>query len=421
MSVATVAVRPVERTRTRPGRWVIARHTARSALLWAVVWGAVFGLLVVSTVQAFLKGYPTLAQRTELAHSMQAFVILIGEGHHLETAAGFTSWRLMTTTAVIGAIWALRTSTGLLRGEEDAGRWELLLAGPTSARRATLEVLLGLGVSLFAMFVATSVGVALAARIPGARFPIDLGFLFALSLVSSAAMFLAIGTLTSQLAANSGQATMLGSAVLGLAYVVRLVADANTSLGWLRWASPLGWIEELSPLRDPQLIALVPMSAMIAGCCVLTVVLAGRRDLNASVLRERESRPGSTRWLSGPTGLAARLAEFPALIWLIVIGGYAGLLGAVTHSATSVITSGSPAVMAALGRLGIRQAAQGYLGLIFLMASVIVALAAASQLAAMRDEEASGRLDNLLVRPCLVSSGSRADSAWRWDSSCSWV
>jgi ABC-2 type transport system permease protein len=356
-------------------------------------------LLVVSTVQAFLKGYPTLAQRTELAHSMQAFVILIGEGHHLETAAGFTSWRLMTTTAVIGAIWALRTSTGLLRGEEDAGRWEVLLAGPTSARRATLEVLVGLGMSLLAMFVTTSVGVLVAARIPGARFPIDLGLLFALSLVSSAAMLLAVGALASQLAASSGQATMLGSVVLGIAYVVRLVADANASLGWLRWASLLGWIEELSPLRDPQLLALLPIGALIAICCALTLVLAGRRDLNASVLRERESRPGSTRFLSGPTGLAVRLAQGPALIWLVVIGGYALLLGAVTHSATSVITSGSPSVMAALGRLGIRQAAQGYLGLIFLMASVVIGLAAASQLTAMRDEESSGRLDNLLVRP----------------------
>jgi ABC-2 type transport system permease protein len=399
MSVATLAVRPVERLRSGPGHWVIAHHTARSALLWAVVWGAVFGLLVISTVQAFLKGYATLAQRTELAHSMQAFVILIGEGHHLETAAGFTSWRLMTTTAIIGAIWALRTSTGLLRGEEDVGRWEVLLAGPTSARRATLEVLIGLAAALVAMFVATSLGVLLAARVPGARFPIDLSFLFALSLVSSAAMFLAIGALASQLAASSGQATMLGSAVLGLAYAIRLVADANASLGWLRWASPLGWIEELSPLRDPQLLALLPMIALIAVCCLVTLVFAGRRDLNASVLREGENRPRSTRWLSGPTGLSVRLAATPALIWVLVIGAYAVLLGAVTRSATSVITSGSPAVMAALGRLGIRHAAQGYLGLIFLMASVVIALAAAGQLAAMRDEEATGRLDNLLVRP----------------------
>ena len=199
---------------------------------------------------------------------MQAFVILIGEGHHLETAAGFTSWRLMTTTAVIGAIWALRTSTGLLRGEEDH-RSLRIVSGARPAPDAPRLKSCSVWECHCSPCSSPPQWVSCWRRVlPAPGFPIDLGFLFALSLVSSAAMFLAIGTLTSQLAANSGQATMLGSAVLGLAYVVRLAADANASLGWLRWASPLGWMRELSPLRDPQLIALVPMSALIAGCCV---------------------------------------------------------------------------------------------------------------------------------------------------------
>jgi ABC-2 type transport system permease protein len=403
MSVASAAVQPRLRPAATTHHWVLARHVARSALRWALVWGAVYGLFVISTVQAFLKGYPTLAQRIELAQSMRAFEVLIGQGHHLETAAGFTSWRLMTTTAIIGAIWGLRTSTGLLRGEEDAGRWELILASPTTARRATIETLLGLGVSLLGMFVPTAVGVLLAGNLPGARFSIDLSLLFAVSLVSAAGMFLAIGALASQLAATSGQASRLCAGVLAGAFVVRLVADASTSLGWLRWASPLGWLEELSPLRDPQPLALLPVVVLIVACCALAVVLAGRRDLNASILRERDAGPGSTRWMTGPTGLAIHLAQGGALFWLIGIAGYAVLLGALTRSASGVITASSPSVLATLGRLGIRQAAQGYLSLIFLMASVVIALAAASQLAAMRDEEASGRLDNLLVRP--VSRG----------------
>jgi len=36
---------------------------------------------------------------------------------------------------------------------------------------------------------------------------------------------------------------------------------------------------------------------------------------------------------------------------------------------------------------------------VFLMAAVVIAVIAAGQVAALRDEEASGRLDNLLVRP----------------------
>ena len=399
MSVASVALQTRVRPLRRTYRWVITRHVARSALRWAVVWGVVFGLFVISTVQAFLKGYPTLAERLQLAHSMQAFAVLIGQGHRLETAAGFTSWRVMTTAAVIGAIWALRTSTGLLRGEEDAGRWELLLAGPTNARRATIETLCGLGIALLAMFLVTAVFTELAGRIAGARFAPDRALLFAVSLVSSAAMFLAIGALASQVAATSGQAATLTSGVLGLSYVLRLIADANSSLSWMTWTSPLGWIEELRPLTDPQLIALAPMAVVIGVCCVLTVILAGRRDLNASVLRERDSGPGSLRWLSGPTGLAVRMTQNAALVWVLAIGGYALLLGAVTRSASGVLSASSPAVAATLGRLGIRQATQGYLGLIFLLVSVVIALAAASQLAGMRDEEASGRIDNMLVRP----------------------
>jgi ABC-2 type transport system permease protein len=53
-----------------------------------------------------------------------------------------------------------------------------------------------------------------------------------------------------------------------------------------------------------------------------------------------------------------------------------------------------------LGRdAGARKAAAGYLGIEFFMLEIMVTLIAASQLAAIRDEEATGRLDNLLVRP----------------------
>jgi putative exporter of polyketide antibiotics len=75
------------------------------------------------------------------------------------------------------------------------------------------------------------------------------------------------------------------------------------------------------------------------------------------------------------------------------------VLGALSRSASSVITAGSGAVAATLGRLRVREATAGYLGLEFLMTMIVIALMAGTQMVAMRDEEASGRLDNLLVRP----------------------
>src|ERR1035437_917520 len=164
--------------------------------------------------------------------------MIFGIPRHAETVAGFTSWRVLLIIATIGAIWGLLTSTAALRGDEEAGRWELLLAGPTTKRRATAQALLGLGGAQVAMLLVTAVLILGAAKMPGAHFSVAGSLLLALGLVSGAAMFLAIGALTSQLSATRGQAATLAAAVLGASFAIRLVADSRTSLTWLLWLSP---------------------------------------------------------------------------------------------------------------------------------------------------------------------------------------
>jgi len=274
-----------------------------------------------------------------------------------------------------------------------------LLATRTTPRRATFNALVGLGLTLVLMWLVTFAFTFLAGLLPPAHFGPGGVLLQSLSLVSAAAMFLAIAALLSQLAATAGQATMLSSAVLAIGYVVRLIGDANSSLDWVRWLSPMGWIEHLRPLQDPQFIALVPMVLLVVACSVGTVILAGRRDLNASVLRERNQGAGNSRLLGNTTAFAIRLGQTAGLIWLVAVALWVYLLGSLTRSATNIITSGSPTVLATLSRLGVRQATGGYLGLIFLLTAVVVALLSATQMVAVRDEESSGRLDNLLVRP----------------------
>ncbi len=398
MSVALAGPRALRRADRGDPRWVIAVHVARSAMLWAAIWGAVFGLFVIGTVKAFVTAFPTVGERLRIAGSLQSFSILLGPPLHAETVAGFTSWRVLVVIALIGAIWGLLTSTGLLRGEEDAGRWELLLAGQTTRRRAAAQALLGLGGALAAMLVVTALLTLAAGRLPGAHFAVGSSLLFAVAMASSAAVFLGVGALASQLSATRGQAATIAAAVLGASYLVRLVADSRSGLGWLRWLSPIGWVEEMRPLRDPQPLALVPTVALVAVCAGLAVLLAGRRDLNASVLREAEGGLRSTRWLVGPTSLALRLVRPAALGWLAGIVVIAAVQGFVTRSAATILAS-SPAIAATLGRLGVRKASEGYLGVSFLIVAVLVALIAASQIASVRDEEAAGRLDNLLVRP----------------------
>jgi ABC-2 type transport system permease protein len=379
-------------------RWAIAAFVFRRSRRWALIWGVIFGLYVLATIRAFMAAYPTLASRVAVVHSLQPFAMLLGQPRHAETVAGFAVWRVLTAMILIGGIWGLLTSTGLMRGEEDAGRWEVLLAGQTTRRRAAAQALLGLGQALALMFVVTAVLSIAAGSIPGAHFGFFGSVLFAAAMVSGAAIFLAIGALASQLRSTRGGAVTLGAIVLGASWVVRMIADSGPTFGWVRWLTPMGWIEEVHPLQDPQPLALVLIVAFVLACAGLTVALAERRDLNASVIPERPGRPGNARWLVGPLGLAVRISQPAALGWLAGIVGMAAVMGALARSSTNLLAS-SPAIVATLGKFGVRTATEGFLGFALFFIAVLIAVLAASQIAAISDEEGSGRLDNLLVRP----------------------
>lgn len=227
MSSTVAGARALGRMERYDPRWVIARHVARRTMRLAIIWGVVFGLFVFATVKAFVIGYPTLGDRLQLAQSLQSFAVLLGHPRHAETVAGFTSWRLTVAITIIGSVWGLLTSTSLLRGEEEAGRWELLLAGQTTKRRATAQALLGLGVALLAMFLVLALLTVAAGQSRGARFSTGGSLLFAVAMVSGAAMFIAIGALASQLCATRSQAATISAAVLGTSYVVRMIADSK--------------------------------------------------------------------------------------------------------------------------------------------------------------------------------------------------
>jgi ABC-2 type transport system permease protein len=353
---------------------------------------------VLSTVKIYAATFISVADRQQIAHSMESFAFFLGPPHRLETIAGFTQWRLLVVAAILGAIWGILTSTGLLRGEEDAGRWELLVAGPTTRRRATLEALLGLAALIGLMLLPLTVLTVVAAQTPGARFGVAGVLLFDVALVAGAAMFLAVGAVASQIAATRSQAAILAATVLGLAFIARVVSDTGNSLEWVRWLSPIGWLEELRPLKDPQPIALVPIVGWIVAGGALTLRLAEQRDVGTGSLAESGSAVGRNSWLRGPTTLAWQVTRGSATAWLAAFAGFGLLYGSVARSSAEMLASFS-SMTTVLARLGLQRAIEGYVGAIFFMFAAILAAFAASQIAAIRDEESSGRLDNLLVQP----------------------
>jgi ABC-2 type transport system permease protein len=396
---------PATATRTtgRSAATVIARLTARKAVRSGVVWGYVFGALIASSAVSYTRIYKTQAAREALAAAYganKATSALFGPAPQLQTVAGFTAFKIGMTLILLGAVWGLLTSTRLLRGEEDDGRWELLLAGQTTRRRAAAQALAGLGVGaglLWALTAILTVGVGLDPSVKIAAGP---ALYFALAMAAPAVMFLAVGALASQLAPTRRQAAAYAAVFLGLCYAVRMVADAGVGLHALIWASPLGWVEELRPLAgpQPQPLALLPIAAFTAALAAVAVRLAGVRDTGAGMLADRARSAPRLRLLSGPGGLTIRLVRPTAGGWWTAIALSALLFGLIARSAGSTISGSSAADV--LAKLGGTPAGTGaVLGVCFLALAVLIAFAAAGQVTAARSEEASGRLDHLLVSP----------------------
>ena len=384
---------------------VVALVAARKAARSGVLWGLIFGVAIASSEISYVKIYPNAAQRDALAAaygSNKAMSALFGPAPQLQTVGGFTAFKISMALMVLGAVWGLLTSTRLLRGEEDVGRWALLLGGPTTPRRAAAQGIAGLGVGALTLWVTTAIITALSGRdstigISGAS-----SLYFALAMVATAVMFIVVGAVTSQLAATRRQAASVGAAFLGVSYAVRLVADAGVGFHWLIWVSPLGWVEELQPLTSPQPLAFLPIIGFSTLLAVGAVALAGRRDVGKSIVPDRVHARAHLRLLFSPTGLAVRMQRASVIGWWVSISLSALLFGLIARSAGATLSGSTEQVFSKLGATG--TGARAVLGACILILAVLVAFLAAGQITAARAEESEGRLDHILIGPVSRSS-----------------
>jgi ABC-2 type transport system permease protein len=381
---------------------VVARLTAKRAARSGALWGYFFGICVASSAFTYLSSYKTPASRAKLAASFgsnTALASLFGPAHQLQTVAGFTAYKVLTFLSVTGAVWGLLAGTRLLRGEEDAGRWELLLAGQTTRRQAAAQAIAGLGAGLAALFAVTAVVTVVTGRSSKVHFSVSEAVFLAVALVCLAGVFLAVGALASQLAASRRQAAAYSGYLLGACYALRMVADSGVGLEWLRWTTPFGWVELMQPLTASDWMPLIPTMVLILVLVWTTVHLAGTRDVAASILADRSSAPMRPGLLNGAFGLSARLGRPSVVAWGAALAVTALIFGFIAKPAGAAL-SGSNSVDKVLARLGARgSGAEAYLAIAFLMMAIMLVFVAAGQVTAARNEEADGRLDVLLVRP----------------------
>jgi ABC-2 type transport system permease protein len=385
----------------------VAKRTAKSAAFFALL----FGVVVAAKSAGYAAAYPSSVARAKLASSFGSNIglsALFGRPHDINTVTGFAVWNTLTIMIIIGAIWAFLTATSHLRGEEEAGRWEILLVGQTTARQASANALVGLGASLVVMYIVAAVVFIGVGKVHTVHYGAQAGMFFALAAVSSATMFMSVGSVASQLMPTRSRAAALSAAFFGACFLVRAMAD-TTNARWLLDVSPLGWIERLQPLYGSQPIWLLPIALLTLICAGAAIYLAGRRDLGDSVFADHDSAKPQFGLLGSSFGLAFRLTRGASLAWLLGAAFVSIFFGLLTKSASNAFSQSS-ALSARFGTIThASQTAGGrlFLGVVFFLLMTLIMAYAASSLVSVRREEAEDYLDNLLVRAV-------SRSRWLW-------
>jgi ABC-2 type transport system permease protein len=368
------------------------RQLRRSTIGWAFL----FGLSAITVVSAYKAAYPTSADRKGLNILLGAnpgFRALYGVAYRLDTPGGFTAWRVGGPLVVLAGVWALLSISRILRGEEEIGRWELLLGMGPTARTATVSALTAFGLS------ATLEWLVLTAAFLVNGLAVGSSALLALGIIAGGAAFGAVAALTSQLTHSRRGAAGIAGVALGVAFLVRVVADGTGHFAWLRWTTPLGWIEELRPFAGSHLLPLVPLLVSTAALSVGAVTIAARRDLGQGVLTSSRPVRSHLRLMRSPEGMAWRLVRGGAAIWAISLAAVTMVFGLLSKDVAQFYKE-SPGFIRFAERLGALKfvEASGFLSLALGFIAVAVAAYGASQVGALRDEEASGRLDHIVAR-----------------------
>ena len=398
MSAGT-ALRATERppeARTRPPTRLVVGTAVRLVRRGTLVVSAVSGVLVAFVAAEYrstFSGAVSAASLEALAEN-PAIRTLFGPPVALDDPGGFTVWRTGTVVAVLVGVWGALAATRVTRGEEEAGRWDLLLAGRL---RVPALVRAHVGVLLVATAlpgVASALGLLLAgARAPGA-------LLFGALIAGTGRAGAALGTLGAQLLAERRAASGFAVTVLLTTLLVRMVADGVPALAFLQWISPFGLLGRAEPFGDRRWTPVLVLLALVGVVAVLAVRLSAGRDVGSARLRGRDRGRAPSRLVGSLGGLAVHRVRRPVLTWGTGLAAYFLLIGLLARTMIEFLAD-NPLFAQLAGQAGLVQlgSVEGYVSAIFSLLAVPLGAFAAGRIAHTASDEHAGRLTPLYSLP----------------------
>jgi len=376
-------------------RLVVRRNRVRLAVWWVVIVGlfAYVGAYYKSlfTTQAALNDFAALSNTP----SIKALTGLAAVPNTLGGAVYTKIWMTCALTLAFGVVFLI-TRSG--RADEEVGRTELLrsrMLGRHAYSAASWQV-------NAVLCLAVGAGVALASAASGLD-PAGAGIAGSLVLGASVTgvglVAIGVGAVAGQVTSTSRGANALGSIILGVFYLLRMIGDLGD--GRLTWASPIGWGQQMQPWGANRWW---PFVLLVGLTCLLLAVAArleARRDLGAGLMPDRPGPAGVPARYATPLGLALRLQRGPIIGWSATIVLCALVFGSVVKAMTNLLADAGSIATKVIGGTTV----DALLSLLVLLIALVTTVFALQSAISLRADEASG-----IIEPQLAGALSRT----RW-------
>ena len=382
--------------RARPGRTPYAGLATMLSIVWRtrrrgiLIWTLSLAATMAFTAAAVAGLYDTPAKIQSYADAVTAGNALVAINGHVEginSLGGVIQDEFGFMASFLMPLLGISLVAGSTRREEESGRLEALLAGRVGRREPVLAAL----VVATGAIAATSM--LFAAALAAVGVPVSGSVLYAAALGALALVFAGLAAVLAQLTLHSRGVYAGSLMVLAASYVLRGVGDVTQT--WWTWLSPLGWQEKTAPFASQRWWVLLIPLAVTGVLGVVSVRLAGRRDLGSALVAlgpgPADARPGLRR----AVGLAEWIHRPSMLGWLA--GGVllTGMLGALSQQMVDAM-QGNPALAEAMGTVG-QDPLLGLIAVTQLYLAVVASGYVVQAVGVLRAEEAEGRLETRLA------------------------
>jgi ABC-2 type transport system permease protein len=390
-----VATAPEVETRSNRAVWWRAyRHHLRLLRAQAIAWILVIAGVGTMIALGYQDVYPAQADRESVARGIEgvpAFEALFGRTVELATLEGFILWRWGGFAVLVVAVWGMLAAGRLLRGAEESGHTEPLRAGAISQRGLLAATL----AALFTVFGVLAVAVGVSHTAVGMDAATSWAYGATLALL--AATFAGVGAVAAQIVDSRRRATSIVGVAIGVTLGVRILAAGTGTPDWLWGATPFGWTSYLHEVDQARAQVLGVFVVLVAVLVAAAFALA-RHDLHGALVVSSEATVETPRPVRGHAGLAARLAAGPVFIWGSILAASALVFGLMAEDFSAAMAD-LPGTVEVAQRIGwMLETPEGVAASLLIFLTLVLALFAAAQSAAIREEEASWRIEPILVR-----------------------